>query len=101
MRRPKARQVDEGIANSGGTGQEHLCATEVTQDPVLLEPADVPDLPDGRLEEVSLLTEQLRVGNALENLQLDVARVIERGEQVSRCRSLEVHGCTGPTTGTL
>jgi len=36
------------------------------------------DLPDGRLEEVALLAEALRVGEALEELQLGLSRVAKR-----------------------
>jgi hypothetical protein len=47
----------EGIVDAVGTRQQRLCAIEVAQDPVLLEPADVADLPDGRLEKMGLLPE--------------------------------------------
>src|SRR5262244_451599 len=56
----------ERIVDAVRTGQQRLCAIEVAQDPVLLEPADVADLPDGRLEKVALLPEQLRISDALE-----------------------------------
>jgi len=82
----------ERVVDGVGTGEETVGAVEVAQDPVLLKPADVADLPDGRFEEMTLLAEQLRVIDPLEKLQLDVARLAERSEQVESGRLRDVHG---------
>jgi hypothetical protein len=50
---------------------------EMAGDPVLLKPAHVPHLPDGRFQEVSFLTQHLVVGQALEKVQLDGPSLLE------------------------
>ena len=62
---PAIRDV-ERFVDPVGAGQQGGVTVEVAEDPVLLEPADVTDLPDRRLEEVAGLTEELTIGEALE-----------------------------------
>src|SRR5215472_4257725 len=81
----------EGIVDAVGTGEQRQCAIEVAQDPVLLKPADVADLPDGGLKEMGLLPQQLRIVDAVEKLQLELTRIDERSKQAVLVRSRDVH----------
>jgi hypothetical protein len=53
----------------------------VPQNPVLLKPADVPNFPDGRLDKVTWRAEQLLVGEAAHQAELDRTRIGERVNQ--------------------
>src|SRR5215469_3301720 len=72
---PQAIRHVERLVDVVGAGPQRGCTVEVAEDPVLLEPADVTDLPDRRLEEVAGLTEELTIGEAIEQLALDATRV--------------------------
>src|SRR6266545_2767646 len=61
--------------------QEHRGAIEVPEDPVLLQPPDVPELPDRRFDEMALDSQHLSVCQPLRELQLDAARVEEHGDE--------------------
>ena len=71
----------EGFVDGIGTGQQRRVIVEMTEDPVLLEPADVAHLPDGRLQEVRLDAQHLGIRELLEQRELDVARVQQRVEE--------------------
>src|SRR5918996_69042 len=51
------------------------------QDPVLLEPADVPHFPDRRLDEMRPLSQHLGVVELLKKLQFDAPRIEERAHE--------------------
>ncbi len=65
----------ERIVDSVRARQKRRSAVEVTQDPVLLEPADVPDLPDRWLHEMPSGPQHLIVRQLLHQLELDPAGV--------------------------
>ena len=71
----------KGFVDGVRARQERSRAVEMSQDPVFLEPADVAHLPDRRLEEVRALPQHLRVAEAVQHLELDLARVEKRVDE--------------------
>src|SRR5205807_5916597 len=61
--------------------QQRGGAVEVSQEPVLLEPADVPHLPDRWLDEVLGRAEHLGGAQPVEQLELDAPGVEQRREK--------------------
>src|SRR5438309_794021 len=73
----------ERIVDGIGARQQRRAAIEVTQDPVLLKPADVAHFPDRRLEEMAASAQHLRVREVVEQLELDASRIQQRGTEGS------------------
>jgi hypothetical protein len=82
---PLVRDV-KGIVDAVGARQQRPGSIEPPQNPVLLEPADMPYLPDRRLDEVPARSEQLGVGESVQQLELDRPRVEERLDQTTSRR---------------
>ena len=68
----------EGVVDAVGARQERRSAVEVAQDPVLLEPADMPHLPERWLDEMGPSSEHFGVAEPLEQLELDGPRIGQR-----------------------
>src|SRR5919106_405038 len=86
----------KGIVDPVGARQERWDPIETPENPVLLEPADVAYLPDGRLDEVGRRSEQFVMGESAHQLELDRTRVEERARQaLGSDRLTRAHSCEG------
>src|SRR5215470_15367508 len=87
----------ECVVDAVRARQQGRLAIEMTADPELLEPADVAHLPDRRLDEVRLTPQHLRLGQALEQLELDAPGVAQALNEIG---SAKPHG-TGLPSGSV
>src|SRR2546425_11604170 len=87
---PATRVRDvERIVDTVRSRQERRGAVRVSQDPQLLEPADMAHLPDRGLDEMPRSTQHLGVGEPVQQLELDAARVEHGMEESVSGRSEE------------
>jgi hypothetical protein len=81
----------ERVVDAIRSRQEAGGAVEVAEDPGLLEPADVAHFPDRRLDEMPPYAQHLGLAEAVQQLQLDPARVEQgREEGVTRRPAAEL-----------